>query len=68
MLSPIIDDLEKLVESFKTALLVLVVAVLAFWVARCTGKKDGVEAEQIKIVTHNVMVAETLYVHDTVTA
>ena len=68
MLAPIIDDLEKLVEQFKTALLVIVVGALMLWVGRCTARKDGAQAERIKVLTHTVMVAETLYVHDTVTA
>jgi hypothetical protein len=68
VLKVILADIESLVNSFKTVLLVIVLVALTFWVARCTAAKDAVVQERITTLTHEVKVATPVYITDTVIA
>ena len=68
MLEPIIDDLAKLWGQFKTAVVIVILVALSFWVARCTAARDAVTKERVKVLTHEIKVAVPVYITDTVTA
>lgn len=68
MMKVVLDEIERLFKSFENVALILVAITLAFWIARCTTKREVITQEHVTTLTHEVKVLTPIYVTDTVTA